>query len=51
MVRSLGGHLHRVGATAWSGCLVASGSKDKSIFVRDLALLSSNNGKKNLYGA
>lgn len=36
MVRSLDGHLHRVGATAWSGSLVASGSKDKTIMVRDL---------------
>jgi cell division cycle 20-like protein 1 (cofactor of APC complex) len=30
------GHLHRVGATAWSDSLVASGSKDKTIFVRDI---------------
>ena len=26
----------RVGATAWSDCIVASGSKDRSIFIRDL---------------
>jgi cell division cycle 20-like protein 1 (cofactor of APC complex) len=36
MIRSLSGHLHRVGATAWSGSLIASGSKDKTIYVRDL---------------
>lgn len=36
MLRSISGHIHRVGATAWSGSLVASGSKDKTIIVRDL---------------
>ena len=36
MLRQLEGHQHRVGATSWSGSLVASGSKDKTIYVRDL---------------
>lgn len=35
-VRTLYGHSHRIGACAWSGSLVASGSKDKSILVRDI---------------
>ena len=41
LVRTLRGHLHRVGATAWSDSLVASGSKDKTIFVRDLRCTQS----------
>ena len=35
-VRSLEGHTLRVGATALSGSVVASGSKDRSIYIRDL---------------
>jgi cell division cycle 20-like protein 1 (cofactor of APC complex) len=36
MVRSLRDHGNRVGATAWQGSLIASGSKDRNICVRDL---------------
>jgi cell division cycle 20-like protein 1 (cofactor of APC complex) len=36
LVRTMRGHTHRVGACAWSNSLVASGSKDKSILVRDV---------------
>ena len=36
MVRSMRPHTHRVSACAWSGSLVASGSKDKRICVQDL---------------
>lgn len=41
MVRSLTGHAHRVGACAWSNSLIASGSKDKSIKVRDVRAQSN----------
>lgn len=34
--------MNRVGATAWSGSLVASGSKDKTIFVRDVRASSNH---------
>ena len=38
-IRTLGGHTDRVSSLAWSNVtpsLLASGSKDRSIFVRDL---------------
>ena len=41
MVRSMTGHAYRVGACAWSNSLVASGSKDKSIKVRDVRAQSN----------
>ena len=41
LVRTMGGHMHRVSASAWSGSMVASGSKDKQIFVRDVRTSSS----------
>lgn len=41
--------MNRVGATAWSGSLVASGSKDKTIFVRDVRA-SSNHFVRQLFG-
>jgi len=37
----MGGHTHRVSACAWSNSLVATGSKDKKIFVRDVRAQSS----------
>lgn len=49
MVRTMRGHLHRVGATAWQDSLVASGSKDKTIFVRDLRE-SNNSYVQHLFG-
>ena len=35
-VRTLGGHQNRVGASSWSGALIATGSRDRSILVRDV---------------
>jgi cell division cycle 20-like protein 1 (cofactor of APC complex) len=35
-VRSMGGHSARVGALAWSGSTLASGSRDRFIYLRDL---------------
>ena len=40
-VRNLEGHDHRVGALSWSGSMIASGSKDKSILVRDVRAQSN----------
>ena len=37
----MGGHSHRVSACAWSNSVVASGSKDKQIFVRDVRAKSN----------
>lgn len=36
MVRSISGHSNRVGAVAWNGSLIASGSRDRSILIRDV---------------
>ena len=36
IVRVMKVHEHRVGACAWNNSLIASGSKDKRILVRDL---------------
>jgi len=35
-VRSMVGHTNRVGALAWSSSMLASGSRDKSILLRDM---------------
>ncbi|CEG39696.1 Anaphase promoting complex, Cdc20, Cdh1, and Ama1 subunits [Plasmopara halstedii] len=35
-IRTMTGHLARVGALGWNGQLLASGSRDRSILVRDL---------------
>ena len=35
-LRSLEGHTNRVGSLAWSSSMLASGSRDKSILVRDI---------------
>lgn len=37
----MAGHQHRVSACAWSNSMVATGSKDKQIFVRDVRAQSS----------
>lgn len=47
-VRSLHGHDHRVGAVSWSGSMIASGSKDKTILVRDVR--ANANFTRRLYG-
>eukprot|EP00912_Choanoflagellata_sp_UC4_P000134 UC4_evm1s89 len=35
-IRTLGGHSHRVGSLAWGSHTLASGSRDKSILLRDV---------------
>jgi len=35
-IRELAGHRARVGSISWSGNLLASGSRDKRILIRDL---------------
>ena len=35
-VRTFDGHLSRVSACVWSNSLIASGSKDKQILIRDV---------------
>ena len=35
-MRTISGHSNRVGAVAWNGSLIASGSRDRSILVRDV---------------
>jgi len=47
-VRGLKGHDHRVGAVSWSGSMIASGSKDKTILVRDVR--AQSNFTRRLYG-
>lgn len=37
-VRRMSGHTHRVGSLSWSGNVLASGSKDRSIRLRDTRL-------------
>ena len=36
VVRTIGGHSNRIGACAWNGSLIATGSRDRSILVRDI---------------
>lgn len=36
MIRTMDGHRLRVGAVAWSSSVLASGSRDKNIFLRDV---------------
>lgn len=36
MIRSIAGHTNRVGSSSWSGSLIATGSRDRSILVRDV---------------
>jgi cell division cycle 20-like protein 1, cofactor of APC complex len=35
-VRTMAGHSNRVGACSWNGSLIATGSRDRSILVRDV---------------
>ena len=35
MVRNMPGHSYRVGAISWAGPIIASGSRDKTIMLRD----------------
>ena len=32
----LAGHTNRVGSSSWNGSLIATGSRDRSILVRDV---------------
>lgn len=36
LLRSIQGHSGRVGSLAWNGYLLASGSRDRSVLVRDV---------------
>ncbi len=36
LVRSLCGHANRIGSLSWSGSILASGSRDKEIIMRDV---------------
>ncbi|TIB14246.1 hypothetical protein E3P92_02034 [Wallemia ichthyophaga] len=36
LLRVLGGHRNRTGTLTWSGCMLASGSRDKSVLIRDV---------------
>lgn len=36
VVRSIDGHNGRIGSLAWNGYLLASGSRDRNILVRDV---------------
>ena len=36
MVRTISGHLSRVGTVAWNGSIVSTGSRDRNILQRDL---------------
>jgi cell division cycle 20-like protein 1 (cofactor of APC complex) len=36
MVRNFEGHQHRVGTIAWSNHCLATGSRDKTILLRDM---------------
>lgn len=35
-VRNLTGHSNRVGSCSWNGSLIASGSRDRTILIRDV---------------
>ena len=41
LIRTLKGHQGRVGSLAWKGSTICSGSRDKSIMMRDLRLNNS----------
>ena len=35
-IRTMGGHLSRVGVSAWNNSMVCSGSRDRTIMMRDI---------------
>jgi len=35
-VRTIGGHSNRVGSCSWNGSLIATGSRDRTVMVRDV---------------
>ncbi|MFS8160044.1 MAG: hypothetical protein ACMG6E_07505 [Candidatus Roizmanbacteria bacterium] len=35
-MRTLSGHSNRIGSCAWNGSLIATGSRDRSILIRDV---------------
>lgn len=41
LIRSMDGHASRVGALAWNGPLLASGSRDRNIYLRDARVQQS----------
>mmetsp|Transcript_15605 Transcript_15605/g.34097 ORF Transcript_15605/g.34097 Transcript_15605/m.34097 type:complete len:744 (-) Transcript_15605:158-2389(-) len=46
-VRSMAGHSSRVGALAWTGPVLASGSRDRLIYLRDVRVQASYTDKLN----
>ncbi len=44
-VRTMGGHSARVGTMAWNAHCLASGSRDRSIFLRDVRAAESFTSK------
>ncbi len=52
-IRTITGHTHRVGSLSWSGHILASGSKDRSIRLRDTRIMDNSyrelNGHKFVY--
>jgi len=41
-IRTMTGHTHRVGSLSWSGHILASGSKDRSIRLRDTRVIDNS---------
>ena len=48
MIRAMSGHLSRVGVSGWNNSLVSSGSRDRTILMRDIR--SSDDYVSQLYG-
>ena len=40
-VRTIPGHTNRVGSCSWNGSLIATGSRDRSIMIRDVRAAES----------
>ena len=47
-VRTIGGHSNRVGSCSWNGSLIATGSRDRTIMVRDVR--ASEDFEMKMYG-
>lgn len=47
VIRDLEGHESRVGTMAWSSTLLASGSRDRNIYLQDIRIRSSSSGSSN----
>lgn len=51
MTRELAPHASRVGTLAWSASLLATGSRDRSIFLQDARIPSNNHSNNNSSGS